>query len=161
MSRPRALQIEPVTPEDLPDILALQRRAYASEAARYPEVPLPPMTESLDDLAADAQRRTLLKGRLNGRLMAAVRGHVGSDGLGHIGRLMVAPEFQGQGFGTALLEAMEAALRAQTLELFTGARSSANLRLYERLGYRRHRMEARGGVELVFLRKMKGPVTYE
>ncbi|MFC4639505.1 GNAT family N-acetyltransferase [Deinococcus hohokamensis] len=154
-----ALVIGPAGPADLPGLLALQRRAYASEAALYPEATLPPLTETLAELAAEAGRQTLLTGRLDGQLVATVRGHVDAAGLGQIGRLAVDPDAQGQGHGTALLGAIEAALPVSTLELFTGARSSANLRLYERLGYRRHRTEVRGGVTMVFLRKPKGPVT--
>ncbi|WP_216319053.1 GNAT family N-acetyltransferase [Deinococcus aestuarii] len=151
--------VEPAVPEDLPDILDLQRRAYMSEAALYPEATLPAMTQTLKELRAEAERQTLLKGTLDGRLIASVRGFVDEAGVGQIGRLIVDPFEQGRGYGTRLLHSMESMLPVQTLELFTGERSTPNLRLYERLGYVCDRSEHHGGVTLIFLRKEKATVT--
>lgn len=84
-------------------------------------------------------------------------------GLLHIGRLTVAPDLQGRGFGSMLLTAAEAqaaatdahsGMTADTAVLFTGKLSEANLRLYRRRGYvETHREQLRAGVELVHLRK--------
>ena len=53
-----------------------------------------------------------------------------------IGRLIVHPEYQGQGIGTELMKAIETHSReASRYELFTGHRSIRNLHLYRRLGY--------------------------
>ena len=73
----------------------------------------------------------------------------------HIGRLPVAPDWQGQGIGSVLLRAVEtAAGSAREAALFTGARSTANLRLYARHGYVEQRRERLpGGIELVHLSK--------
>ncbi|GMA14912.1 GNAT family N-acetyltransferase [Deinococcus metallilatus] len=150
--------IELAALDDLPAILALQRRAYASEAALYPEATLPAMTQTLAELRGEAGRQTVLKGVLDGRLIGSVRGFVDSAGVGQIGRLIVEPAEQGRGYGTHLLHAIEAALPTRTLELFTGERSTANLRLYERLGYVRDRVEQHGGLPLVFLQKEKATV---
>ncbi|BDP41809.1 hypothetical protein DAETH_17780 [Deinococcus aetherius] len=151
--------IEPVVPDDLPAILDLQRRAYTYEAALYPEATLPAMTQTLEELQAEAERQTLLKGTLNGRLIASVRGFVDEAGVGQIGRLIVDPSEPGRGYGPRLLHAIEATLPAPTLELFTGERSTRNLWLYERLGYMRDRSERHGDVTLIYLRKEKAKVT--
>lgn len=143
---------------DLPAILDLQRRAYASEAALYPGATLPAMVQTLAELREDAERQTVLKGVLEGQLIASVRGRVDESGVGQIGRLIVEPAHQGRGHGTRLLRAIEAALPVQTLELFTGARSAANLRLYDRLGYSPHRTGQRGDIPLIYLRKEKATV---
>ncbi|MBB5233245.1 GNAT family N-acetyltransferase [Deinococcus budaensis] len=153
------MDVGPAAPQDLPAILDLQRRAYAAEAALYPEAVLPAMTQTLAELRADAGRQVLLKGTLDGRLVACVRGAVDASGVGQIGRLIVDPSEQGRGYGTRLLHAIEAALPVRTLELFTGERSARNLRLYERLGYVRDRSELQGGVTLIYLRKEKATVT--
>lgn len=151
--------VELAAPENLPAVLDLQRRAYASEAALYPEVILPAMTQTLPELRVEAERQTILKGTLERRIVASVRGFVDGAGVGHIGRLIVDLAEQGRGHGTHLLHAIEALLPARTLELFTGERSAPNLRLYDRLGYVRDRSERHGGVILIYLRKEKVTVT--
>ncbi|NHC13527.1 GNAT family N-acetyltransferase [Motilibacter deserti] len=83
-----------------------------------------------------------------GRLLAAARLRL--DGaVAHLGRLVVAPDLQGQGLGGALLAAAEdvAPPAVREVRLFTGARSEANLRLYRRHGY----VDAPAGTEPVAL----------
>jgi ribosomal protein S18 acetylase RimI-like enzyme len=80
-------------------------------------------------------------------------------GTAHVNRLAVAPDRQGHGVGTALLEHVHATLPATVtqIELFTGSRSIANLRLYERLGYQEFdRTPLPNGHELVHLRRPVG-----
>jgi GNAT superfamily N-acetyltransferase len=86
-------------------------------------------------------------------LVGAVRSRE-RDGVLHVGRLVVAPDRQGQGIGTRLLLAAEQATALPRATLFTGARSSANLRLYRRHGYvESARDQVRPGLELVHLTK--------
>jgi GNAT superfamily N-acetyltransferase len=74
-----------------------------------------------------------------------------------IGRIAIAPDVQGGGIGTRLLAAIEARGReagCREAELFTGSLSEANLRLYEREGYREtQRVDGDDGIQQVFLRK--------
>uniref|UniRef100_UPI00374A01C7 GNAT family N-acetyltransferase n=1 Tax=uncultured Microbacterium sp. TaxID=191216 RepID=UPI00374A01C7 len=66
-----------------------------------------------------------------------------------IGRLAIAPDQQGEGLGTLLLGAVEERGRhegATEAELFTGALSEANQRLYEREGYHRSEETADGEI---------------
>jgi ribosomal protein S18 acetylase RimI-like enzyme len=89
-------------------------------------------------------------------MVGAVRARI-ADGLLLIGRLSIAPDQQGGGIGSRLLDAVErrgAAAGATEAELFTGSLSEANIRLYERLGYREsERVQEGDGIEQVFLRK--------
>ncbi|MGQ7296776.1 GNAT family N-acetyltransferase [Quadrisphaera sp. KR29] len=58
--------------------------------------------------------------------------------VGHVGRLVVAPDAQGRGLGRALLGAVEDEARragAVRLELFTGADSEGSIALYRRAGF--------------------------
>ena len=80
--------------------------------------------------------------RVDGRLVAGVRARAETDREGRdvweIGRLMVAPDLQGRGLGRVLLEHAErqAPAHVAAYRLFTGERSTANLRMYRRAGYR-------------------------
>ena len=132
------LPIGPARPDEAAAILELQRLAYRSEAARYPDDDLPPLRQTLDELEAQMAEWTFLVARLDGTVVGSVRGRVRDEGTADVGRLIVHPRLRGRGLGTRLLVAIEAALPgARRFELFTGHRSARNLGLYERLGYRR------------------------
>lgn len=150
------MKITHATHDDLPGILKIQRDAYQAEARIYNDDSLPPLRDSLADLEAALARGIVLKAELDGRLAGSVRA-VFNDGVCEIGRLSVAPEFQKQGIGSALLRACESLFApAHCCELFTGAKSLANLRLYEKLGYRRTGERVQSPkVNLIYLRKEK------
>lgn len=149
-----SVNIQPARPEQSEALLALQRLAYQSEARAYNDWTLPPLTQSLASMHEDIAAMTVLVATRAESIVGSVRGWLGK-GTCHIGRLIVAPQWQGQGIGTALLTAIEQRfLEAASFELFTGSKSSGNLRLYQRLGYREIRRQAiTPHLELVFLRK--------
>jgi ribosomal protein S18 acetylase RimI-like enzyme len=132
------VDIQPASVSDAGELLTVQRAAYVSEARLHETFQLPPLTETLDEVRAAVASATVLKALAGGRIVGAVRGVV-ADRTGHIGRLAVAPDVQGHGIGTRLVRAIESVLsdRVDRFELFTGPRSEANVRLYERLGYQR------------------------
>jgi ribosomal protein S18 acetylase RimI-like enzyme len=78
-----------------------------------------------------------------------------AESVCEIGRLMVHPDFQGRGIGSALLRAIEVGFPDATkYELFTGSKSDATIRLYERHGYTvTHSERQSQAVMLVFLEK--------
>lgn len=132
------MHIAPATIADADAILALQRRAYAEEAARYDDWSIPPLTETLDALQQAFATMTILKAIDGDTLIGSVRGkeEAGGCGICQIGRLIVEPERQRQGIGSRLLRAIERCFPdARSFELFTGEQSTGNLRLYERHGY--------------------------
>jgi GNAT superfamily N-acetyltransferase len=135
------------------ELLTLQRAAYVTEAQLYDDVRLPPLVQTLDELVGELATSTCLAAVAGTRLVGAVRSRE-RDGVLHVGRLVVAPDRQGQGIGTRLLLAAEQATALPRATLFTGARSSANLRLFRRHGYvESARDQVRPGLELVHLTK--------
>jgi ribosomal protein S18 acetylase RimI-like enzyme len=141
---------------DAGEVLTLQRAAYVTEAQLYDDLRLPPLTQSLDELRAELAQGLAFKAvARNGRVVGAVRAAVQASTL-HVGRLTVAPDQQGRGIGSALLRHVERAAPPGTEKyaLFTGHLSQANIRLYERHGYREARREPlHAGVTLVHLEK--------
>lgn len=157
MSTGDGLQLTPISIDDAGEVLTIQRAAFVSEALIYGSVDMPPLTQTLEALQAELRDAYGWVARLDGRLVGAIRGRMDGDLL-LIGRIAIAPDVQGEGVGSALLEAAEAHSGAREAELFTGSLSEANLRLYERNGYvETQRVDQGGGIEEVYLRKRLAP----
>lgn len=145
--------IESAHAEDLEEILALQRLAFQSEAERYNDDTLPPLTQTLEGIQADFEQMVFLKASVDGRIVGSVRAYA-EDGICHIGRLVVHPDFQRRGIGRQLMCAIERRFaQVQRFELFTGHASTPALRLYEELGYVEFKRKALDTHTLVFLEK--------
>jgi len=131
------VEVRLVQPGDAGELFTLQRACWIQEAQDNPGVEIPALHESLEDLRGWIARDTVLVARSAGRLVGAVRAAL-REGSWDIGRLMVAPDLQGRGLGRVLLERIEAAAPpgATSYELFTGAGSLRNQRLYKKAGYR-------------------------
>lgn len=150
------VEIRPIGPGDAGEVLTLQRAAFVQEAQLYGSPDTPPLTQTLESLSAELEENLGVVAVREGRIVGALRAR--SDGaLLLIGRIAVAPDQQGSGIGSALLEAVEERGRdagCREAELFTGSLSTANIELYERVGYvEAERVPTDGGVSEVYLRK--------
>lgn len=130
--------------EDAGEILTLQRAAFVVEAQQAGDPWIPALLEGLDEVrTVIASPEVLVIAVRDGERLIGT-GRVGVHGRrAAIGRLAVAPDRQGRGLGTAMLHHLEDAVRARvdTLAVFTGSTSAANLRLYRREGYREVRRD--------------------
>jgi tRNA (guanine37-N1)-methyltransferase len=132
------IEVGTATPADAGELLTLQRAAFVAEGRINDSLEIPPLTQTLDELAASLRTSgPVLVARDGGRLVGTVRVHPRPDGTWWLSRLMVAPDQQGRGLGSALLRRALAAVPADAaVELITGAASRHNLRLYRRFGFR-------------------------
>ena len=139
------------------EILALQKLAYASEAAIYNDFSIAPLLQTEDEMRADLELKVVLKATVDGRIVGSIRAFE-REGVCHIGRLVVEPALQNRGLGRRLLGEIERLFSlAQRFELFTGHRSERNLHLYRKLGYIERRVEKVTDTRsLVFLQKENG-----
>ncbi len=146
--------IEQAQLTDAPQILALQKLAYLSEAEIWNDYTIPPLTQTLEEIEQEFRTQTVLKVNLDGRIIGSVRAYL-QEGTCYIGRLIVHPDFQNQGVGAKLLRAIEEHFaQAKRYELFTGEKSERNLYFYQKWGYRIFRKEKlTDKVPLVFLEK--------
>ena len=127
--------------DDVPEILALQKVAYQSEAELYGDASLPALQQSLPEIEADFERLVFLKAVVNGKIIGSVRGVAEAD-CAHLSRVIVHPYFQGRGIARRLIADIEGAFPAVSrYEAFTGHKSHRNLRTFGRLGYRMFRTE--------------------
>jgi GNAT superfamily N-acetyltransferase len=149
--------VRDISREDAGEILTLQRAAFVSEALIYRDPDMPALTQTLDELAAELTENLGCVALRGSRMVAAARARLDGELL-LIGRIAVAPDQQGEGLGSRILDAVEArgrAAGAREAELFTGRLSEANIRLYERQGYREtERAGGDTGADEVFLRKL-------
>lgn len=150
------IDVREIRRSDAGEVLTLQRAAFVQEALTYGDPDMPPLTQTLDELEHELRENLGCVAVDGSRIVGAARARLDGELL-LIGRISIAPDQQGNGVGTALLSAVEGRGRnagATEAELFTGSLSEANLRLYEREGYREtQRIDGDGGIAQVFLRK--------
>ncbi|MBW4604282.1 MAG: GNAT family N-acetyltransferase [Calothrix sp. FI2-JRJ7] len=142
--------------EDAPAILELQKLAYQSEAKLYNDFNIPPLIQTMEELKVDFTSKAFLKAQVESFLIGSVRGYQAGNTC-YIERLIVHPNYQGQGIGTALMESFESCFsQVQRFELFTGTKSNRNIHLYERLGYKIFKNEEiNKNLSFVFMEKHK------
>lgn len=120
---------------DLENILALQYLAYQSEARLLNNYEIQPLTQTLEEVLMEFDKGTFYQAvNEKNELIGSVRAFV-DNGTLYIGKLIVHPDYQGKGIGTALLKEIEKDNSGLRQELFTSDQSLRNLRLYERLGF--------------------------
>ena len=146
------LTIAPAIDRDAGELLVLQRCCWVAEAVANETLDLPALREPLDVVAAAIEEQPTWVLRDGARIIGSVRARsVGSTW--QIQRLMVAPDRQGRGLGRFLLSWAEAHApdATQRFELFTGAGSTRNLRVYAEAGY--SRQPVAGGVAQLHKRR--------
>ncbi|MEV6414412.1 tRNA (guanosine(37)-N1)-methyltransferase TrmD [Kribbella sp. NPDC051718] len=147
----------PATEADAGELLTLQRATFLTEGQAHDDLGIPPLTESLAECVARVGQGFVWKAVVGARIVGSVQLTV-TGSVGYIARLMVAPDWQGQGIATKLLRVAERAAPAEvtSYELNTGAASERNLQLYRNAGYRETRREQQTDkVELVHLAKRR------
>lgn len=146
--------IHKATREDLRDILQLQYSAYQSEAELLNDYSIQPLTQTLSGLELEYEEGIVLKAvSAQGEIIGSVRGHIEGETL-FIGKLIVAPVYQGHGIGKALLWELECVCPMPRYELFTSSKSVRNISFYERMGYRVFReKELSPSLTMVYLEK--------
>ena len=132
-----ALDLAPATRADGGELFTLTRACWLQEQWANPGVTIPALEETFADLLASLDEWTTFTARAGGRLVGSSRGRAEGE-VWDVGRVMVAPDLQGRGLGRFLLTHIEQAAPAEvtSYQLFTGAGSVDNIRMYKKAGYR-------------------------
>lgn len=125
--------------KDIPEILALQKIAYRSEAEIYGDDSVPALGQTMEEITVDFDRMIFLKAVVNGKIIGSIRGYREGD-TAYISRVIVHPYFQRRGLATRLIKQIEQEVGdVRMYEGFTGHQSLRNIHLYEKMGYRQVR----------------------
>ena len=137
-----ALHVETATEADLEQIVRLQKRAFSGQALIYSDFNLPSLTQTLDDLKKEFIVKTMYKLVSDGKIIASIRCSI-ADRVLYIEKLIVDPDHQNRGIGTHVMHDIEKRYAAvvDRYALSTGHKSTRNLHLYKKLGYKEIRQE--------------------
>lgn len=140
---------------DFPEILAVQKKAFVSEAEFYQNFSIQPLTQTLEEMETECREKIVLKAIIDGKIVGSIRANV-SDNICFVNKLVVLPEFQKKGIGKKLLQSIESYFSGiKKFKLQTGALSESNIGLYVQTGYQIvGRSMFEGGVEAVVMEKI-------
>ena len=145
--------IEKAKHDDLKEILDLQHLAYITEAKRFNNMNIQPLTETLNELIEEFNKGIVLKLTIDNKIVGSIRAYE-KDDTAYIGKLMVHPEYRNKGYGSMLLKEIEECYKNKRFELFTSTRSIENIRMYERVGYKPYKTEKIDNeLEFIYLEK--------
>lgn len=130
-------ELRRLTPEDAGQVTVLQRCCWVEEALSNEDWWIPALRESVEEVAQWLGEFEAWGLWVGGRLVGMVRA-IPTDVTWNIGRLAVVPDLRGHHLGDWLLDHIEARAGddCTRFELFTGAKSERNIRMYGMRGYR-------------------------
>jgi ribosomal protein S18 acetylase RimI-like enzyme len=148
------LTIRPARVEDAAAMLELQQIAFAEEARLSGTRDIPPLQEEVGSIVQHVEDELALVAVQQDTLLGSVRGVKGARGY-VIRALIVHPTRQGQGIGSMLLGALEAAfVKPARVDLTTNTLMQGNVPFYEKHGYKvEDRTEPIPGIVLAHMSK--------
>lgn len=149
------LIIEKASIDNAKEILELQKLAYVSEAEIIDDFTIPPLHQTMDEILSEFNDHIFLKAVFDDKIIGSVRVYKEKSTC-FIGKLIVHPDHQNQGLGTTLLQKAEMQFPdVNRYELFTGQKSTKNLYLYGKYGYKTlDKKKVSEKLTLIFLEKV-------
>ncbi|MDR2722602.1 MAG: GNAT family N-acetyltransferase [Cellulomonadaceae bacterium] len=139
------------------ELLTLRRAAFVTEAQRFNDPHIAPLTQTLPELREDIAREDIvtLGAWWGSRLVGSVRIEIDGN-KATLGRLVVAPDLQGQGIGTSLIFALVPYLPGSVEEVWvaTGSDAPENLAFYADQGFEEQDAHAQDDLTSTYLRRV-------
>jgi ech hydrogenase subunit C len=129
-------------PQDVAEILALQKIAYQNEAELYGDDSLPALQQTLPEIEQEFEHAVFMKAVINGKIVGSIRGR--ADGsTARFTRCIVHPYYQKRGIGRRLIGEIERVWPAEVtrFEAVAGHKSKRRLHVYDELGYKPYKTE--------------------
>jgi ech hydrogenase subunit C len=142
---------------DVPEILALQKIAYQSEAELYGDDSLPGLQQTLPEIEEEFGRAVFMKAVVNSKIVGSIRGRA-EGSTARFTRCIVHPYFQKRGIGRRLIGEIEQVWPAEVtnFEAVAGHKSKRRLLVYGKLGYQPYKTESfLPNIEWVILQKAR------
>ncbi len=151
-------QITIAAPSQADEILAVQKTSFMTEAIRYSDFNIHPLTQTTTQLLEEFHTATILVATTGSAIIGTIRATSG-DSVCHIKKLAVLPQYRHRGIGRHLVRAIEAQFPSvHSYQLFTGRDSAGNIAMYQSLGYTiRGTHDSPGGVPFVDMIKLNTP----
>lgn len=151
------LNIERAKEKDLNVILALQKASFSIVAKKMNNFDIPPLLQTLDEIMKEYQQGVILKCVSDdNQIIGSVRGVADENGVCHIGKLIVHPDFQNRGIGKKLMYEIETFFqKCHMFSLFTGENTPNTLHLYENIGYNIVSIMNVDGINMIIMEKKK------
>lgn len=148
------ITIQQASVADLPLILDVQKRAFSVIAKAIGNDRIQPLRQSLRELQEENRCGIVLKFVSDGQIAGSIRAYLDSALVCHVGKLVVDPDFQRQGIGSALLAEIEAYFpTCLKFSLFTSEETPFTSRLYQKMGYQTVSKDEMGGVMMWVMEK--------
>lgn len=149
------LNIERAKEKDLNAILALQKASFSIVAEKMNNFDIPPLLQTLDEIMKEYQQGVILKCVSDdNKIIGSVRGVADENGVCHIGKLIVHPDFQNRGIGKKLMYEIETFFqKCHMFSLFTGENTPNTLQLYEKVGYNIVSIMNVDGINMIIMEK--------
>lgn len=123
---------------DLPIIFKVQKDSFMSEAIKYNDMLMLPMTETIEQVEEAFDTGTIFfKHVEEDNIVGSVRAKLENE-ICMIGRLFVKPGYQNRGIGKTLLLELESYFKneSKVFKLSTGEKSDYALKIYYKFGYK-------------------------
>lgn len=130
------MKITTASKNDVKEIFSLQKKAFEPVAKKINCYDIPQMKDTLDDVINTFNKTTTLKMLSdNGDIIGSINGQI-NDGVLHIGRLMVDPDYQHKGLGKMLLHHLENMMPHTSEELCSYIDDDVTCTFYSKEGFK-------------------------